>query len=753
MGSIQIHNAERDALQIPDRQAYEHYHEPLGDFGVYNGQFEQGPDGRYPGAEGWNLLPDPSGTVDRVASGLAGNYRIRGGRAGLGTGGDIESWKYLPVDEDYDYSLSASFIGTVNARVRMGLHCYDATKALVGTIFPLGNTVPGVVWVRYEFNVGPGGTAFVANTRYIRIVIELQNDGAQTGEFAYVDDVHFKWAFSGGLPIAGHWTRVGNDLYPTNINDEIGLGIALPLTHLHLYEDTASIVPAVRIEQDGAGDAALNFLLTGGQSWSMGIDNSINDAFVIAGGANLQTNPYLTILVGGNIGINDVVPGHTLDVDGDIDIHAGSGLMINDAAANRAVLIGDGTRGVFRALVAADLPVAGSHWTRDAGNAELYPTNIDDQIGMGISDPITHLHLYEDTASITPAVLIEQDGAGDAALNFLLTGGQNWSIGIDNSLANDPLIIAAGADLATNPYLTILPTGDIGIGVTSPDTLLHLLKSNAELRIETADATDPTLSFKTTNTAHQIDIGLDENAAIDVLNIAGVLYVEDTNNRVGIGIAVPTAELGVNGRAYFGADFPGSMVNIEQSIAGSAFVRALRFVPTLTSLAGHFASFLHHLTITGSFTQVSTVGIQVDNLVIGGGASATNMIGITVANQTTATNNTNLLLGASVSPAGDFSIYSPSSYDSYFAGDVGIGIAAPLAKLHIFQSDNAAAIPAVEISQADQSEGLINFVGNLAASAVGPLSSWTTGNAVQGHARVEINGTQRWIRYYDDPAS
>ena len=196
MGSIQIHNAERDALQIPDRQAYEHYPEPLGDFGVYNGQFEQGPDGRYPGAEGWNLLPDPGGTVDRVASGLAGNYRIRGGRAGMGTGGDIENWKYLAVDQTKDYMLSASFIGTVNARVRMGLHCYSAAKALLGSIFPLANTIPGVAWVRYERVVGPGGTAFINLTRYVRIVIELQNDAALTAEYAYVDDVHFRWPFA-----------------------------------------------------------------------------------------------------------------------------------------------------------------------------------------------------------------------------------------------------------------------------------------------------------------------------------------------------------------------------------------------------------------------------------------------------------------------------------------------------------------------------------------------------------------------------
>ena len=137
MGAIQEHNAERDALQIPDRQAYEHYHEPLGDFGVYNGQFEQGLAGRYvndltQGVEGWELDPDTGGTVDRVNGGLAGNWRIRGGRAGTGSGGDLYSWKYFPVDEDRDYYISAAFItNNALATVSLGVACYTAAKVFI----------------------------------------------------------------------------------------------------------------------------------------------------------------------------------------------------------------------------------------------------------------------------------------------------------------------------------------------------------------------------------------------------------------------------------------------------------------------------------------------------------------------------------------------------------------------------------------------------------------------------------------------
>lgn len=198
MGSIQIHNAERDALQIPDRQAYEHYHEPLGDFGVYNGQFEQGLAGRYvndlsQGVEGWELRPEGGGTVDRVNGGLAGNWRLRGGQAGTGRGGAATAWKYIPVDEDRDYYISAAFMATdVAATVFLQLNCYTAARAFIARAQVVNSVTPGTSWVRYQRNVGPNGDApWPANTRYCRVRVFLQNNAALANAWAYVDDVQF----------------------------------------------------------------------------------------------------------------------------------------------------------------------------------------------------------------------------------------------------------------------------------------------------------------------------------------------------------------------------------------------------------------------------------------------------------------------------------------------------------------------------------------------------------------------------------
>jgi len=121
--------------------------------------------------------------------------------------------------------------------------------------------------------------------------------------------IQFFGFFNAGSPKFGLIVN-GTEILTILDNDNVGINIPLPLTNFHIYEDNADTVPAVRIEQDGAGDAALNFLLTGGQNWSIGIDNSVTDTFMISGGADLQTNPFVTVLVDGSVGIGTTTVPH-----------------------------------------------------------------------------------------------------------------------------------------------------------------------------------------------------------------------------------------------------------------------------------------------------------------------------------------------------------------------------------------------------------------------------------------------------------
>ncbi len=172
-----------------------------------------------------------------------------------------------------------------------------------------------------------------------------------------------------------------------------------PDSKLHIYEDTTEtgIQAGLTIEQDGTGDAITQYLLTGGQRWVTGIDNSGSDAFKIASSLDLGSNAQLV-----------------LETDG------------------RSEFLG--------------------------------------KLGVNIL-PASTMHVYEDTTETGAAVglTIEQDGTGDAVAQFLLTGGQRWVMGIDNS-QDDEFSIASTLDLNSNKRVVLQTdgrnyfNGTLGIG-------------------------------------------------------------------------------------------------------------------------------------------------------------------------------------------------------------------------------------------------------------------------------------------------
>ena len=85
------------------------------------------------------------------------------------------------------------------------------------------------------------------------------------------------------------------------------------------------------------------------------------------------------------------------------------------------------------------------------------------------------------------------------------------------------------------------------------------------------------------------------------------------------------------------------------------------------------------------------------------------------------------------------------------ADKIGIGTAGPAdARLEINQAVTDAAIACLSLDQDDEDQEFIYFEGTSAADSSASLSSSTdTGGGKVGAIRVNINGTDRWIRFYD----
>lgn len=105
----------------------------------------------------------------------------------------------------------------------------------------------------------------------------------------------------------------------------VGIGDSNPSRLLHLrYNNGNTATSQLYIEQDGSGDAWMNFGLTGGRHYAMGVDNSDGDRFKIGyyygGPRGVNRNTRLSIDRFGNvgIGINHVPSGYRLAVNGNV---------------------------------------------------------------------------------------------------------------------------------------------------------------------------------------------------------------------------------------------------------------------------------------------------------------------------------------------------------------------------------------------------------------------------------------------------
>lgn len=208
-----------------------------------------------------------------------------------------------------------------------------------------------------------------------------------------------------------------------------------------------------------------------------------------------------------------------------------------------------------------------------------------------------------------------------------------------------------------------------------------------------------------------ITIELDDAAGADlIVGNNNALVVEGDNDRVGIGIAAPSGKL-----------------HIQSSVNGLA------------------RSYL---------VNVNTGANRRQDLRIGTGTGATEGIFIGTDQSEVYGTGVKAYLANYSNGAFAFMTAAVPQWTITLGGNIGIGIITGVAaKTHIDQWSTTAAIPVLLLDQADISEGFINFVGTSAASAAGPISTWTAGNSIQGFVRVEINGTGYWMPYYDDPTA
>ncbi len=371
----------------------------------------------------------------------------------------------------------------------------------------------------------------------------------------------------------------------------------------------------------------------------------------------------------------------------------------------------------------------------NAGLWEIVPSTSTDifydkgnvAIGTSTPDALALLEI-ESTGGGLLTRIIGDNAGGDVTLALINIGDSNIDttlelesrqgtrfggkivFGRENALAWST---AANADgfISLNPVLNntetermrVTSAGDVGIGTTGPDAKLDVLATTTQLRLTHTDGS--VFADFTLDTNHDLTITpsstgqiilqptTDSTDFFQVLDANGgtpVLNVDSTNERVGVGILAPT-----------------QLFTVSRNTAGGSPIIRLSLADTsvaVNEIFGRIESF-------GNDTQASGVAGAIRWLAESTISSA-------------ATFDSQFIISTTVDGSETDRLWVKSS------GRVGIGIGAPLGRLHVDQASTTAAIPVAYFDQADVSEEIFEFastigVGN-AIEAVGAKTLTTT---------------------------
>ena len=324
--------------------------------------------------------------------------------------------------------------------------------------------------------------------------------------------------------------------------------------------------------------------------------------------------------------------------------------------------------------------------------------------------------LKDDTSDVTP-ITIEKDSA-DNMLYFRANG----NVGIGTSSAGKKLDVHASQ-------------GDQGgqIAVSSTNTSLTSGEYLGQIHFRGQDADTQATGAKIIAFADNTwgDLSSDDDDAPTRLEF----YTQSDGNTDNLDAARMTIDS--NGYIGIGTNTPGAKLTILEDVASADFT-ALRLwnFQTEDDTSASVSIQMSPDAVQGNAAKITVAKIGDFNA----SADRDSKMNLRVIS--------NNVMGTGLTCAGNTGVNGIIN--------VGIGIEAPTAKLHVDQTESAGAVPVVRLDQGDADESFIDFVGTSADNADNSISELNSAfpnhqAANDGWIRIEVNGAHRWIPFFATP--
>ncbi len=288
-------------------------------------------------------------------------------------------------------------------------------------------------------------------------------------------------------------------------NGRVGIGTTSPASMLHIHSSSSVVATALAtIQQNGSGDSQLRFSLTGVAAYTMGIDNSDDNKFKISYGAT----------GGGGLGANDRF---VIDESGNVGIGTSTPLALLQISSSS------------NPILRIDNLDASVEIGETLGSIEFYSN---DTSSNGINVGSSLLSVAENAGSIYSLAFTTLNGASGNTEKMRITG--DGDVGIGTTSPSSLLTVAGdgrftGVLYSGNPTSIITPaTGDVLIGGTAGT--MQFDQSTANMYIAGGSANPSVFGYRsagTTNSPTTISSGN------DLLVLAGFGYDGNSYEKAG----------------------------------------------------------------------------------------------------------------------------------------------------------------------------------------------------------------------------